>query len=342
MELNHPVLALIWYFLLGSLLMGYCLLDGFDLGVGVLHLFLPHTEDEKRISINSIGPIWDGNEVWLVVFGGALFAMFPPVYASIFSGFYTTFILLLFALIFRAGALDFRNKVETAWAKKVWDYCFGGASFAATLLFGVAAGNLVGGVTLDAEGNILEGFVAQLNPFAVLVGVLVVILFSLHGASFLYFKLEGDFQKRTNGAIWHLFGVFMVLYMLTTMVVLVRFPHAIRNMEKFPILWVIPVLNVLALANIPRSLFFGRPVQVFLSSCACIVSFVCLLGTALFPYLVLDPASPGNSLTYLNGSSSERTLRIGLYFAVIGLPFVLVYLYLLYRTFRGKAPRELY
>lgn len=334
--MTFEVLCLIWYGLMGVLLAGYAVLDGFDLGVGILHPFVPQTDHERRVSLNSIGPIWDGNEVWLVVFGGAMFAMFPNAYATIFSGFYTAFMLLLFALIFRAVSIEFRSKVHSASWRSVWDWGFFAGSALATLLFGVAVGNAVRGIALDERGDFTGTLMDQLNPYSLLVGALSVALFTMHGAIYLYLKSEGDLQARLHRMVWRAFGVFLVLYMITTIVTIMTVPTAIENFRHYPWIWVAPVLNVLAIANIPRAMFHNRPLYAFVSSCATIVALVSLLGVAIFPNMVAS-VPPENSISLFEAASSQKTLGIGLLFVALGMPTVIAYSAIVYWTYRGKV-----
>jgi cytochrome d ubiquinol oxidase subunit II len=330
-------LALVWFGLLGVLLAGYAVLDGFDLGVGMMHLFIARGDGERRLTLNSIGPLWDGNEVWLVTFGGAMFAAFPEAYATIFSGFYSAFILLLFALIFRAVSIEFRSKRSSRFWRGAWDLGFALGSFAAALLFGVAIGNLIRGVPLTPVGEYDGTLAAQLNPYALLVGALTVTLFAMHGTIYLYLKTEGELQRRAQRWMWRNFGLFLVVFMLTTMYTLAAVPGAIEQFERLPLLWIVPVLNVLAIANIPRAIFNGHPGRAFLSSVCTIVALVFLLGAALFPNLVPSSPHPERSLTVLNAASSPRTHGIMLLIALIGMPAVLSYTALVYWTFRGKV-----
>ncbi|MCA9493437.1 MAG: cytochrome d ubiquinol oxidase subunit II, partial [Myxococcales bacterium] len=177
----------LWFVLLGVLLGGYAILDGFDLGVGILPP-IARSDEDRRIIMNSIGPIWDGNEVWLVTFGGAMFAAFPNAYATVFSGFYIAFMLLLFALILRAVSLEFRSKTEGGIWRKTWDTGFFGSSLLAAVLFGVAGGNLMLGLPVDDKMVVHQSVLEQLSPYPVLVGVLTALLFAMHGAIFLYLK----------------------------------------------------------------------------------------------------------------------------------------------------------
>ncbi|MEX0777363.1 MAG: cytochrome d ubiquinol oxidase subunit II [Phycisphaeraceae bacterium] len=329
-------LNLLWFILLGVLLAGYAILDGFDLGVGILHLGA-RNDNERRVILNSIGPIWDGNEVWLVTFGGALFAAFPEAYATVFSGFYIAFMLLLFALIFRAVSLEFRSKMHTAAWRHIWDYGFFGSSLLASLLFGVAVGNAMIGVPLNERGIFVGTFLGQLGFYPVVVGVLVVSLFAMHGSIYLYLKSEGHLQERVHGWIWRTFGFFMIMYMFTTIITLVNVPRAVSNFQNYPWAWSVVFLNVLAIANIPRAIYERRPLYAFVSSCATIAAFVFLLGLALFPNLVTSSPLPDHSLTIYTAASSQKTLGIMAIIAAAGMPFVLAYTAVIYWTFRGKV-----
>ncbi|MDX9976060.1 MAG: cytochrome d ubiquinol oxidase subunit II, partial [FCB group bacterium] len=178
-----------WFVLLGALLTGYAILDGFDLGVGILHP-AARTDHDRRIFLNSIGPLWDGNEVWLVTFGGAMFAAFPEVYRSVFSGFYTAFMMLLFGLIFRAVSIEFRSKTQSRIWRSIWDYGFFFSSLLATFLFGVAVGNAMVGMPINEKGVYVGDFFDLLLPYPILVGVFTVALFAMHGSIYLYLKTE--------------------------------------------------------------------------------------------------------------------------------------------------------
>ena len=327
----------IWFGLLGILLIGYAVLDGFDLGVGILHLFA-RTDRERRVFLNAIGPLWDGNEVWLITFGGALFAAFPLAYAAIFSGFYMPFVLLLFALILRAVSIEFRGKLDAPLWRAVWDAGFCGASLLASLLFGVAVGNAVIGVPLNGNGSFAGRFVDLLTPYPILIGLLAAALFAMHGASFLALKTPaGDLAARLRRWLGYAWGTFLFLYILATIFTLVSVPHATANFHRQPWTVVLIALPVLAIANIPRALHAGRPFQAFLSSAGTIVGLLVLFGMALWPNLVTASNDPQLSLTVHNAASSPKTLGIMLVIAAIGMPFVLAYTAVVYWTFRGKV-----
>ncbi|HWQ56306.1 MAG TPA: cytochrome d ubiquinol oxidase subunit II [Bryobacteraceae bacterium] len=332
-----PDLCLLWFLLLGVLLTGYAVLDGFDLGVGILHP-IARRDEERRTFLNAIGPIWDGNEVWLVTFGGALFAAFPMAYATVFSGFYVPFTLLLFALIFRAVSIEFRSKMESRPWRHMWDYGFFLSSLLASFLFGVAAGNALMGIPLDERGVYLGGVLDLLHPYPLLAGLTVVAMFAMHGAIYLYLKTpEGELLTRLRNWMWHTWGLFLVLYLLGTMYTLVAIPRATANFAHFPWAVVVVVISVLAIANIPRSIYAGRPGWAFASSSVAMITLIALFAIALWPNMVTASNNPENSLTIYRAASSPKTLTIMAIIAAIGMPFVLVYNAVIYWTFRGKV-----
>jgi cytochrome d ubiquinol oxidase subunit II len=334
---NADVLVLLWFGLLGALLAGYAVLDGFDLGVGIVHPFVPRRDREKRIALQSIGPLWDGNEVWLVTFGGALFAAFPEAYATVLSAFYLPFMALLFFLILRAVSLEFRGKRRGRGWRATWDGAFALGSTGATAVFGTAVGSLLLGIPLDARGEFVGTTRDLLHPYALVVGAMTVALFALHGAVYLELRTEGDLRRRAHRAAWSAYGTFLLLFLLVTMFTLVEVPRATARLREAPWLWGVPVLNALAIANIPRALFHGRPGETFASTCAVIVALVALLGAALFPHLVPSRPAPENGLTLWNAASSAKTLGIMAIVAAIGMPLVLTYTAVVYWTFRGKV-----
>ncbi|MBS3943914.1 MAG: cytochrome d ubiquinol oxidase subunit II [Melioribacter sp.] len=326
----------IWFMLIGVLLTGYAILDGFDLGVGALHLFVKD-DLERRIMINSIGPVWDGNEVWLVTGGGALFAAFPHVYATVFSGFYIALILLLFGLIFRAIAIEFRSKQPMKWWRQMWDVAFSVSSILIALLMGVALGNIITGIPIDAEKEFAGNFFTLISPYTLLVGITTVALFMMHGSIYVVMKTEGELQKKIRSWVNNNIIFFVICYVTTTMYTLIYYPHMVQHFKDAPWLFIIAVLNMLAIANIPREIFHGRDFRAFLSSCASIVALLALFAVGLFPNIVLSNPNPEYSLTIYNAASSQKTLNIMLIVAIIGIPFVLAYTVSIYWIFRGKV-----
>ncbi len=329
-------LNLLWFMLLGLLLTGYAVLDGFDLGVGIVHL-AARRDTDRRVLMNAIGPLWDGNEVWLVTFGGALFAAFPEAYATAFSGFYLPFVALLFALIFRAVSIEFRSKRDMGWWRTSWDVAFSIASGLAAVLFGVAVGDSILGITIGADHEFAGTILDLLHPYALLTGLFVASLFAMHGTIFLYLKTEGELQQRVHHWMWRSFGIFLMFYLLTTIFTLALVPTATHNFTAHPAAWIVVVLNVLAVANIPRAIFHGRPVDAFASSCATIIALTFLFGVALYPDLIASSIDPRYSLTIYDAASSPKTLWIMAVIAMLGMPFVVTYTAVIYWTFRGKV-----
>jgi len=325
-----------WFILIGVLFTGYAMLDGFDLGVGLLHLFTQEDE-ERRMMLNSIGPVWDGNEVWLVTGGGALFAAFPNVYATVFSGFYLAFVLLLVALIFRAVAIEFRGKQPMRWWRRMWDAGFAAGSLLSSFLIGVAMGNIAWGVPIDARGEYAGTFWTLLKPYPILLGITTVALFMMHGAIYALLKTEGPLHNKLRGWINNTIIFFIICYAVTTMATLLYVPHMAARVRGNPWLFSIVMANMLAIANIPREIHRGRDWRAFLSSCLAMLALMGLFGLEMYPNLVLSNPAVANSLTIRNAASSQKTLGIMLTIALIGMPIVLAYTVSIYWIFRGKV-----
>lgn len=325
-----------WFILVGVLLTGYAILDGFDLGVGALHLFVKGDRN-RRIMINAIGPVWDGNEVWLVTGGGALFASFPEVYATAFSGFYLALMFLLFALIFRAVAIEFRSKQPMKWWRQAWDISFSVSSILSALIAGVALGNIAWGIPLDANHEFHGTLLALLHPYALLVGVTTVALFMMHGSIYIVLKTEGELQATVRSWVKNTIIFFIICYVMTTMVTLLYVPQMSVYIKSHPVLFIVPMLGLLAIANIPREIYHGRDFRAFLSSCATVISLMALFGIGMFPNLIYSSPVVENSLNIYNAASSQTTLKIMLIIAILGVPLVLAYTASIYWVFRGKV-----
>lgn len=326
----------VWFILVGVLLTGYAMLDGFDLGVGALHLFVKKDED-RRIFLNAIGPVWDGNEVWLVTGGGALFAAFPMAYATVFSGFYLAFMALLCGLIFRAVAIEFRSKESWGWWRQMWDIGFSLGSIGSSFLIGVAMGNILVGIELDARGNYIGGFWALLNPYAVLLGLTTIALFTMHGSIYLVMKTEGELQARLRRWVNRTIGIFLFFYIILNVATLVYAPHILEILRVRPWLLAVFALNVLVVMNIPRQNHKGNDFAAFLSSCGAMILLMALFGLTVYPHMVLSMPNPENSLTIYNAASTAKTHFIMLIMAIIGVPVVLAYTVSVYYIFRGKV-----
>jgi cytochrome d ubiquinol oxidase subunit II len=326
----------IWFILIGVLLSGYAILDGFDLGVGSIFLFVKGDQN-RRLVLNSIGPVWDGNEVWLVTGGGALFAAFPHVYATVFSGFYTAFMLLIFVLIFRAVAIEFRSKQPMTWWRNWWDRAFSISSILIAFLMGIALGNIVTGIPLGADKEFAGSFLDLINPYTIMVGITTVALFMMHGTIYVAMKTEGELQNILKGWINNTIIFFVITYVTITNATLIYYPNMSQHFVDYPILFIVAILNMLVIANIPREIHHGREFRAFMSSAATIASAMMLFAIGIFPNLVLSNPNPEFSLNIYNAASSQKTLGIMLTIAVIGIPFVVAYTVSIYWIFRGKV-----
>ncbi len=326
----------VWFLLVGVLIIGYAILDGFDFGVGVIHLFTKN-EDDKRIMMNAIGPVWDGNEVWLLTGGGALFAAFPPVYATVFSGFYIALILLLAALIFRAVSFEFRGKVESATWRKFWDAAFGIGSLLPAILFGVAFGNILRGIPVDANGNFVGSFIELLNPYSILIGVLSLALFIMHGANYMTNKSEGVLRERFEKLSNKFWILFVVLYVIATFLTMFEAGYLFDGIMSSPLFWILFILLLASVLYQPVALKANKYFVTFLSSAITIASVIGLAALSLFPRLVPSNIDLNFSLTIYNSSSSDRTLLTMLIIALIGMPLVIIYTIFIYRVFKGKV-----
>ncbi len=343
-------LAVLWFFLIFLLIAGYFVLDGFDLGVGILYPFLCKDERDQRICRRAIGPVWDGNEVWLLTAGGALFAAFPDAYATTFSGFYLAIMLVLFALIVRAVCFEFYEG-DPKW-RKLWNGCFFIGSLLPALLFGVAIGNVVAGIPMDANGNYTGiPLLGLINPFTLLTGVMGLAMFIAAGACWLALKapLGSDLQQRAEMLRVPTQLVCLVLFAGLTVCM---FTMMDGSLEMLPMLE-IPrfICAALFIVTLGAALYIGynerksqevkMSLWIFLLQSASAVALVFLLACSMFPVLVMSsPGSVGEAITLINAGASHASLTSMTVILCIGLPFVLLYHVLIYRTFRGRVEVE--
>lgn len=321
-------LNIIWFVLIIVLLIGYAVLDGFVLGVGTIYLSVKG-DKERRILLRSIGPFWNGNEVWLVAGGGALFAAFPVVYASLFSGFYIPLILLLFSIIFRAIAIEFRNKEDSKLWKSFWDISLSVASILILLLFGVAVGNLIIGLPIADDGYFRINVFELFTPFPILVGLLSVFFFAMHGSIYAAMKTENELQINIIKKIQINWIIATIVYFLTA--ALVQFDIITGD------LLIISGIFLLILPIFVRKNKFG---VAFIISSLFAVSYIANIAFNVFPNWLLSTTSSEANINIYNGASSEYTLKIMLIIAIIGVPFVLAYTIWVYSKFRGKVRLE--
>lgn len=333
-------LEVLWYLVVITALGFYTILDGFDLGVGCLHLFA-RNDNERRVFLNAIGPVWDGNEVWLVIVGGALFAGFPEAFATIFSSFYVFTMLLLFGLIFRAVSIEFRSKHESLRWRKNWDIAFSLASIMIAFGTGLVMGNLIQGIPLDANRDFTGNFLGFIRPYPILFGITTVSLFAMHGAVYLVMKTEDRLHRYIKQWVIRCVQIFVFLYFLLTIATFYAAQHMTLFLEEHPVLFLIPFIALLLILNVPRQLKKDNSGWAFISSCLGILGFLSLFPIGTFPTLVRSSTNPESySLLISNSASSPLTLTVLLIIVVIGVPLVLAYGSYIYRVFRGKVRIE--
>jgi cytochrome d ubiquinol oxidase subunit II len=331
-------LADLWFVLFVAIIAAYLVLDGFDLGVGILHPFAARNDEERRIVLNSIGPIWDGNEVWLVVGGGVLFAAFPVVYAALFSGFYWALMLVLMGLILRTVAIEFRSKREGAGWRRLWDTVFSASSFALALLLGVAFGNVISGVPLGKDGNVhIGGLLDVLHPFAVFLGLTTIAMLAMHGANYLAVKTEGDLQARVRRWIPWLIAVFAVMAAASAVWIVVADYGLEETFTDDVWTLVLPLAALSAFITMVVMHRAGREVAAFFASCATIFTSLATISAGLYPNMLKSSTDPSFSMTVTNASAASETLTVMLVVAIIGLPFVLLYTAGVQYLFSGKV-----
>ncbi len=370
MIFDYETLRLIWWVLIGALLIGFALTDGFDMGVGALLPFLGRGDDERRVMINTVGPHWDGNQVWFILAGGAVFAAWPMVYAAAFSGFYIALLLVLFALFFRPVGFDYRSKLPHPRWRAAWDWGLFAGSAVPALVFGVAFGNLLLGVPFYLDETLRPhytgSFFALLNPFGLLAGILSLAMLVMHGATYLQLRTEGALQHRARAAaraaalvaaaafalagLWVAYG--MDGYRIVSIPALdaVSNPlaktveHApgawLNNYRAYPWLIAAPALGFAGTGLVAVLGAARRPVLAFLASALAIIGIIVTAGSSMFPFIMPSSSDPGSSLTVWDATSSPRTLTLMFWATIVFLPIVLAYTVWVYRVMGGKVTVE--
>jgi len=329
-------LANIWFALVAVLLTVYVILDGFDLGAGVLYPFLARSEDDKSVIRASIGPVWDGNEVWLLTGAGAIFAAFPMVYAMTFSGFYLAIMLVLFGLILRAVSLEFRHR-DNSW-KAVWDGTFFIGSLVPSLLVGVALGNVIRGVPMDPQGNYIGTFWDLLNPYSLLVGVTGLFLLVQHGAAWVSIKADGALHDRAWSYRKVTFWICAVLAVATSLATIFTVSRASDNVFGSVVGWLFLAVFLIGVLYTIWQMYKGGELQSFVGSAIIIIGLAGIAAVGNFPDMVPARGTPpATSLTVERAASEDLTLTVMLILAVIFVPVVLIYTALIYKTFWGKT-----
>jgi len=365
---DYEILRVIWWLFLGVLLIGFAIMDGFDLGVATLLPYVARTDTERRVAINTIGPVWDGNQVWLITGGGAIFAAFPPVYAASFSGFYIAMFLVLATLILRPVGFEFRNKIKDARWRAFWDYALFAGGFVPSLVFGVAFGNILQGVPfrIDADMRVLyegSGLFELLNPFGILCGLVSVGMLTTHGAVYLTVKAEGPVKDRAQAyvrigalitvtlfilaGIWTAFG--LNGYAITSAIVtdgpsnpLLKTVTQVRgqwfaNFYTYKWMMLAPALAILG-PLLTIALTAGKRAGLaFVTSATGILGVISTAGVSMFPFLMPSDIMPQASLTVWDATSSQLTLFVMLIATLIFLPIVLTYTGFVFRVLRGPV-----
>jgi cytochrome d ubiquinol oxidase subunit II len=331
--LDYPTL---WFLLVGGVFSGYAILDGFDLGAGAWHLFF-RKEESRRIALNAVGPVWDGNEVWLVIGGGALFAGFPHVYATLLSAMYIPFMLFLLFIILRAVSIEFRSKEPMRWWRQMWDVSYSVASILIALALGLVLGNVLQGMPIGADKEFAGDWISFLNPYALLVSFTTLALFMMHGAIYLLMKTEGRLYAKLTILLKRAIIGFIILFGLTSLYTLLYIPHLSDDFRQHPALFIAPVMTFLSIANIPRLATKRKYRSAFLFSALSIALLLTLVAIELFPVVLISTIDPAYSIDIYKAASSEKSLGIMLLFAAIGVPLVGSYTFFVYKTFSGKV-----
>jgi cytochrome bd ubiquinol oxidase subunit II len=362
--MSYDTLRVIWWLVLGVLLSGFAIMDGFDLGTAALLPFVGRTDTERRIAINTVGPVWEGNQVWFILGGGAIFAAWPALYAASFSGFYLAMFLVLATLILRPVGFKFRSKLAPPQWRSFWDWALFAGGVVPPLVFGVAFGNLFKGVPFSFDDDLrfhsTITLVSLLNPFALLCGLTSLAMIVMHGAAWLNLKASGPVQERARVILPFGAATFVALFALAGLwagrldaygIAIALPPNGPSNpigkavsviaggwqsnFHAFPALWLLPLAA--GLAAVAAAAFRRRPLTAFLSSALVPLLVIASAGATLFPFLLPSSTDPGASLTIWDASSSKLTLEIMLGCVVLFLPIILAYTAWVYRVMRGPV-----
>ncbi|MCA9473100.1 MAG: cytochrome d ubiquinol oxidase subunit II [Nitrospirales bacterium] len=338
-----------WFAVVALVFTVYIVLDGLDFGVGILYFAVARTDIERRIALRAIGPVWNGNEVWLILGGGLSFFAFPRAYASGFSGFYLALILVLWLLMLRGLAIELRSHFNHPVWTQIWDVTFSGASVMLAFVFGVAVGNLIRGVPLNADGYFFTPFWTTFLPgpdpgildvYTLFTGLLGVALLALHGAYFLMMKTEGAVFQRSwqfaKAGSWAVFPLVLVnLFILSSL-----HPAFWENFSRYPVGYVLPIASTASLMAMVACSRMGKSTGAAVSSCVFILTGLGVTGWAYYPNLLISTTDPALSLTIYNSAASDYGLRVGLVWFSIGFPLVLLYTFYAYRSFWGRVTRS--
>ncbi|MDY0057547.1 MAG: cytochrome d ubiquinol oxidase subunit II [Methyloversatilis sp.] len=364
---DYETLKVIWWLLVGVLLVGFAIMDGHDMGVGTLLPFAGRNDEERRVIINTVGPHWDGNQVWFITGGGAIFAAWPLVYATAFSGFYWAMLAVLWALFFRPVGFDYRSKIHNATWRSVWDWGLFVGGAVPPLIFGVAFGNLLQGVPFHFDSTLVPYYTGSfwqlLNPFALLAGVVGSAMITAHGAIYLAHRTEGDIQRRARTAAigaglvtlaaFSAAGVWLALgdfgYAITSAVDAGALPNPLAkqvveqsgawfaNYRKAPMTMAVPALAYAGMVAALLLIARGRTLSAFVASSLAMTGIIGTAGVAMFPFVMPSSTVPGASLTVWDAVSSHRTLGIMFWATLIFMPVIVAYTSWAYKVMAGKV-----
>jgi len=342
-------MVFIWFWLVAIMITGYVVLDGFDLGAGILHLVIAHTDPERRTVIRTIGPVWDGNEVWLIAGGGTLFFAFPLLYASGFSGFYLPLMIVLWLLILRGIGVELRLHSESPVWRGFFDGCFAISSFLLTIFYGAALGNVIRGVPLEKDGYFFLPLWTNwrvgpepgvLDWYTVIAGLVALVALTLHGAHYVAVKTSGDLNLRARHIAQILWPVLLLLTVVSLGATLSIRPELVENYKSYPVLFVVPVAVAVSLAAMWLYRRRGNDKAAFLSSCAYLIFMLVGAAAAVYPNLLVSTTDPALNITVNNAASGRYALSVGLVFWGIGMVLAIGYFVFTYRMFRGKVSAE--
>uniref|UniRef100_UPI00404A8F9A cytochrome d ubiquinol oxidase subunit II n=1 Tax=Flavobacterium sp. TaxID=239 RepID=UPI00404A8F9A len=332
--IDYPTL---WYLVVGLLFSGYAILEGFDYGAGAWHLFLKK-DISRRIAINAIGPIWDANQVWLIIGGGALFAGFPVMYATMLSAMYIPFMLFLMMLVLRSSAIKFRSAEEMLWWRKMWDIIYFASNTLIAFLLGVVLGNLLQGFEIGENFSYKGGiFFSFLNPYAIMVGFTTLSIFMTQGAIFLLLKTEGRLFARLTFLLKKGMIFFIISFSVTSLYTLIFIPGVTDNFKENPVFFILPLLAFLAVANVPRLVSKKKYGVAIVFTSLTMAFLLMLVAFQMYPVLLPSSIDPKYSVTIYNAASSQKSLGIMLTIVLIGTPLLAGYFIFLYKTFYGKV-----
>jgi len=342
---EEGAMGTIWFWLVAIMITIYVLLDGFDLGAGAIHLLVAKTDEERRQVLASIGPVWDGNEVWLIAAGGTLYFAFPTLYASAFSGFYLPLMIVLWLLILRGASIEFRNHIKSAVWDPLWDFLFCASSLSLAVFFGAALGNVVRGVPLDASGYFFEPLWTNfglsddtgiLDWYTILVGVLALLALIMHGGLWVQMKTSGEVSARARrlaGRVW--WGVVALTALVTAFTFHIQ-PQVKENFTTWPLGFVFPVLAVAGIAGVIFELIKHDERKAFFASCAYLAGMLTSVVFGVYP-MVLPARNPMYSLTVTTTRAGDYGLKIGLAWWILGIILAAGYFTYVYRSFAGKV-----